>query len=275
MLATTQKLSNKEIDEFHERGVLRFDFGFDAGLLDRIVEKVHPHYSEEFRQRRAASVRLQDAWLLVDEVRRLAVDDRVARALGQLMGRTALPFQTLNFPVGTSQAPHSDTVHFNTIPAGLMAGVWVALEDVDEGNGPLVYYPGSHKLPYYSMQDFGLAPGCGQYSDYESRIRDIVRENGLEPEYGLVGKGEALIWHANLLHGGAPRREPGRSRHSQVTHYFGAGCRYYTPMLSDPDRLAYRDPEWIPRSPPGRLGLLLRRLRRRLRGRLRRLGAIR
>ena len=33
------------------------------------------------------------------------------------------------------------------MPEGFMCGVWVALEDMDMENGPLVYYPGSHKLP--------------------------------------------------------------------------------------------------------------------------------
>jgi ectoine hydroxylase-related dioxygenase (phytanoyl-CoA dioxygenase family) len=28
-----------------------------------------------------------------------------------------------------------------------MCGVWVALEDMSEGAGPLEYYPGSHKWP--------------------------------------------------------------------------------------------------------------------------------
>ena len=68
----------------------------------------------------------------------------------------------------------------------------------------------------------------------------------LEPAYGEINRGEALIWHANLLHGGAPTRVPGRSRHSQVTHYFFEGCRYYTPMESTPRFKAWRTPLWIP-----------------------------
>ncbi len=58
-------------------------------------------------------------------------------------------------------------------------------------------------------------------------------------------KGHALIWHANLLHGGSQQKDPRRTRHSQVTHYFFEDCKYYTPMHSQPDKLAYRKPEWI------------------------------
>ncbi len=42
-------------------------------------------------------------------------------------------------------------VHFNSIPQRFMCGVWVAMEDIAPDNGPLHYYPGSHKLPFYDM----------------------------------------------------------------------------------------------------------------------------
>ncbi|MFN3162528.1 MAG: phytanoyl-CoA dioxygenase family protein [Pseudohongiellaceae bacterium] len=244
--ANTQVLSADQIQEFHDRGILKVDFGFDPAMLDAIVEKVYPHYPEEFREGLTPVTRVQDAWKIIDEARRLAVDKRATTALEELYGRRALPFQTLNFPKGTSQMAHSDTIHFSTIPAGYMAGIWVALEDIDRDNGPLVYYPGSHKLPFYSMQDLGLEPGYKNYPLYEQRIRELVEEHDFEPEYGLVRKGEAIIWHANLLHGGAPQNDMQRSRNSQVTHYYFAGCKYYTPMESSPDKTTYRDPVWIP-----------------------------
>ncbi len=239
-------LSEQQIAEFHERGVLRVDFGFDPAMLDAIVEKVEAHYDDAYRQNPLLATRVQDAWKWVDESRQLAVDSRVRQALGELVGRKALPFQTLNFPIGTSQYAHSDTLHFSTIPEGYMAGVWVALEDIDEDNGPLIYYPGSHKLPFYSMQDLGLEPGYGNYHRYEQKIQELIAEKGFDSELGVVRKGEALIWHANLLHGGAPRKDLERSRHSQVTHYFFEGCKYYTPMESSKAKLSYRNPFWIP-----------------------------
>ena len=41
-------------------------------------------------------------------------------ALRELYQREPRPFQTLNFPVGTMQKPHADSVHFNSGPAGFM-----------------------------------------------------------------------------------------------------------------------------------------------------------
>lgn len=239
-------LTKEQFEEFHESGLLRIDFGFDERQLDAIIEKVEPHYDSAYRENPSIATRVQDAWKWVDEVRRLAVDQRVKQALAQLLERQPLPFQTLNFPIGTSQYAHSDTIHFSTIPEGYMVGVWVALEDIDEDNGPLIYYPGSHKLPYLSMQDLGLGQGYEYYPEYEKKIQELIREHDFKPEYGLVKKGEAIIWHANLLHGGAPRKSLERSRHSQVTHYYFEGCKYYTPMESTQNKIRYRKPFWIP-----------------------------
>ena len=239
-------LSAEQVAEFNDRGILIFDFGFDEDVLDAIVEKVYPWYPEDFREGRVPNGRVQDAWKMVDEARQIATDARVLSALEQLFDRKPLPFQTLNFPIGTGQKAHSDTIHFSTIPDGFMAGVWVALEDIDEENGPLVYYPGSQRLPYYSMQDLGLEAGYQQYPLYEQAVEKLIQEHGFKPEVGTVKKGQAIIWHANVLHGGADQIDMSRSRHSQVTHYFFEGCKYYTPMESSPDKLTYRDPVWIP-----------------------------
>ncbi len=241
-------LSPEQIAEFHERGVLKVDFGFAAELPDQIVRKVDSLYENPYRENPLQPTRVQDAWKQVDEVRQLAVDRNVLAALEQLVGRKALPFQTLNFPIGTTQCAHSDTIHFNTMPEGYMAGVWVALEDIDLDNGALVYYPGSHKLPYYSMQDLGLEPGYAHYHEYEQCIQNLIADENLQPEYGVINKGEAIIWHANLLHGGSSRKDIARTRHSQVTHYYFEGCKYYTPMESKPGKPSFRHPFWIPDS---------------------------
>ena len=87
-----------------------------------------------------------------------------------------------------------------------MAGVWVALEDIDEDNGPLMYYPGSHKLHEFSMDDFDLKQGYDNYDKYEERIQQLVEKEKLEGEYGVIKKGDALIWHVNLLHGALSRK---------------------------------------------------------------------
>ena len=48
----------------------------------------------------------------------------------------------------------------------------------------------------------------------------------------MLKKGQCLVWSANLLHGGSPHRDKGRTRHSQVTHYYFDDCQYYSPLSS-------------------------------------------
>ena len=116
-----------------------------------------------------------------------------------------------------------------------MCGVWVALEDVDAGNGPLFYYPGSHRLPDPFFQRFGLEAGLASYDRYEVAQEALVEAHELEPIEFHAKAGDALIWSANLVHGGKPIVEVGRTRWSQVTHYFFDGCVYVTPLFSDPE----------------------------------------
>ena len=52
------------------------------------------------------------------------------------------------------------------------------------------------------------------------------------PVRGRLRRGEVLIWASNLVHGGSMILDPDRTRMSQVTHYFGNGQMYFTPMLS-------------------------------------------
>lgn len=241
-------LTETQCEKFAEVGYLIIDFKFSKLLLDEIVTHVSYLYRKQPCSEFGAPRRVQDAWKSVNAVREVAVSSAVLSALKQLFGREPLPFQTLNFPVGTRQRSHSDTIHFNSIPRGFMAGVWVALEDIDRANGPLQYYPGSHKLPEYSMQDFNLKTGYSNYHKYEECIDRLIRDNGLVAEFGLVKRGEAIIWHPNLLHGGAEQLDPRRTRHSQVTHYFFSDCEYVTPMEGSREQPAYREPLWIPKT---------------------------
>jgi ectoine hydroxylase-related dioxygenase (phytanoyl-CoA dioxygenase family) len=148
-------------------------------------------------------------------------------------------------------------MHFNSDPPGFMAGVWVALEDMDLDNGPLVYYPGSQRLSFAEYSDVGFDATSDQYESYEAFIADRnrhyeewvaqqIRDHGYRAQYGTISRGQALIWSANLLHGGSEMRDTSRTRHSQVTHYLFEGSKgYYTPMRTEGDTQAWTEPEWV------------------------------
>ncbi|VWC97778.1 phytanoyl-CoA dioxygenase [Burkholderia lata] len=119
-----------------------------------------------------------------------------------------------------------------------MCGVWVALEDISEDAGPLEYYPGSHKWPIYTNEHIGLNASLLENKPtqelYEPMWRSLIEAHGLKKQTFTAKKGQALIWAANLLHGGGKQKSSSKTRWSQVTHYYFENCAYYSPLRSDP-----------------------------------------
>lgn len=201
---------------------------FEEGLIEAVRQWTKSRFSQNDMKGRS---RIQDAYRESDCVLRLARHPAVLSMLAELCGRRPIPFQTLNFPRGTEQNTHSDTIHFHSWPQRWMCGVWVALEDITESNGPLHYYPGSHRLPIVDAND-ASALDHG-YGHYEAAIQELVTIAGLKKERFLPRKGDCLVWAANLLHGGEPILDPQSSRFSQVSHYYFEGCDFFAPLLSD------------------------------------------
>lgn len=178
--------------------------------------------------------RIQDAWKNNADAKTLSLLPNIDRILRLFYQRDPIPFQTLNFAEGTEQHTHSDTVHFHSVPHGFMCGVWIALQDIDASCGPLHVYPGSHRMPAWDFHDLGLPSGRDSYQRYEDCMQAYVEAVGLKKHIVTMKKGQAVIWAATLLHGGERIDDRGKTRHSQVTHYYFERCLYYTPMLSDP-----------------------------------------
>jgi ectoine hydroxylase-related dioxygenase (phytanoyl-CoA dioxygenase family) len=248
-------------EDFERDGFVVFDSGVSTAVLGGVVAELEDDFvpaaerpfAKEARDRLRRRVpypytdhiRIQDAWRRSSKVHSIARAPTILGVLRELYGREPLPFQTLNFRLGTQQAPHADAFHFNSDPPGFMCGVWVALEDIDETSGPLVYYPGSHRLPETRTSDVPMAPGEEEYAKYEQYVGEQIEREGLKPHIGTLEKGQALVWASNLLHGGSPRKDPERTRRSQVTHYFFEGCSYWTPMMSGGDHVETRAPVFI------------------------------
>ncbi|WPZ33808.1 phytanoyl-CoA dioxygenase family protein [Thalassobaculum sp. OXR-137] len=163
----------------------------------------------------------------------LLCDEHILKVISMLLGVSALPFQTIMGHKGSQQLAHSDSIHMTTYPLGYLAATWLAFEDIHDDSGPLVYYPGSHKLDYAFSGKIGISVEDGQasyvayHNQYEPYVQNLIETNGLEPTYFDAKKGDVLIWHANLLHGGSPRRDRQWSRKALVCHYFAEGCVCY------------------------------------------------
>jgi hypothetical protein len=237
--------------DLHRDGYVVLDLpdGDFAARAERIKSGLHDRYDWAGWNRGARGrLRLQDAWASSEDVKSIAANPGMLGLLSTLYGRRAIPFQTLNFPVGTEQSVHSDAAHFSSVPERFMCGVWVALEDIGLEQGPLVYVPGSHAWPIYGNEHVGantsfLRADFDQYSQLDALWKALVAQSGVKPQRFVARKGQALIWMANLLHGGDLQNDRSRTRWSQVTHYYFEGCSYYTPLLSDPfyGRIHFKD----------------------------------
>lgn len=227
-----------------DRGYAVIDFPdpkFDE-RSERIKQRLAPMFGMDLNDPETVrsaqgNLRVQDAWRFDEDVKAIAANAQILELLNTLYGRRAFPFQTLNFPVGTQQALHTDSVHFSSIPERFMCGVWVAMEDIKAAAGPLVYLPGSHRWPVLTnalvgRRGWGVEQPSAQ-TPFERVWAALADASALQPERFLARKGQALIWAANLLHGGDEQADRSMTRWSQVTHYYFGNCIYYTPAFSD------------------------------------------
>lgn len=230
--------------DLYVRGYALIDFPDpDLGArIDRIKTNLLPMFDVDMADpavdKCAGRVRrVQDAWLFDEDVKSIAINQQVMALLSKLYGREAFAFQTLNFPVGSQQHLHTDSVHFSSVPERFMCGVWLAFEDVAPGAGPLTYVPGSNRWPILTNAMIGRrgyqSTSDSAQSPFEQAWMDMVKVTGLQQETFSARKGQALIWAANLLHGGSRQDDPMLTRWSQVTHYYFKDCIYYTPAFSD------------------------------------------
>jgi ectoine hydroxylase-related dioxygenase (phytanoyl-CoA dioxygenase family) len=245
-MQTTEKSNLKNY--FEENGYVVIDTELDSALFDDVITSLAPYFGDQRVEPQGVTFadygRVQDAWYLNTSVWKIATSKVVYKVLRELYGVTPKPFQTLNFYKGTHQSTHADSIHFNCEPFGMMCGVWVALEDIGPDQGPLRLYPGSHKLPEMNYQDFGLEPSQSQYPQYLKGIEGLIKKHSFTERRATISRGQAVIWAANVLHGGAPQNDLSLSRHSQVSHYYMGKPNAWKPSQSQDGR-RYFEPESV------------------------------
>ena len=156
-----------------------------------------------------------------------------------MLGHDTTLFQSINFLTGSEQRTHSDSIHMSTFPLDSMAATWVALENITPGNGPLHYYPGSHRLPYYLNANYAnegtpWLTGKQEYTAYEATIAQKIAEAGIQKQLFFARKGDIFLWHANLMHGGESHGNPAQTRKSMVFRYFSRAHICYHEITQRP-----------------------------------------
>jgi hypothetical protein len=177
---------------------------------------------------------------------RVARHPELMNWLLRLLGHPVKLLQTIASHKGSQQSAHSDSIHMTTYPCGYLAAAWIAFEDIHPDSGPLEFYPGSHRLPYVFSRDLKISVDDmkkGGYDSYRARyepfVQKLITEHGLRPKYFEARKGDVLIWHANLLHGGSKRRDLRLTRKALVGHYFAKGAFVYHDLSAVSSRQQY------------------------------------
>jgi ectoine hydroxylase-related dioxygenase (phytanoyl-CoA dioxygenase family) len=233
--------TQEQILAWSDKGYMILKDWFDVSTTDAIQQEVERLVSLD-KLRPTHDNKLMFANRMSSIVRDVTFDTRLTGLLDFILGTEVIPFQTINFFYGSNQRAHSDSIHMTTYPLGYLIAVWIALEDTTPENGPLFYYPGSHKLPYLLNSDFNegetaLQLGHKTYVDYEDRIEETIRNEHLQRDIFLAKKGDVLVWHANLIHGGLPVVNPALTRKSMVIHYFGKDVIKYHEITERPSLL--------------------------------------
>ncbi len=184
--------------------------------------------------------RIVEGWKKSKNIKIVAKNKKIEKFLNFLYDKKPLPISTINFLSGTEQPLHSDYIHFGSVPERYLAGVWYAFEDVGINNGPLTVVPMSHKLKTISFSDLNLpTPRTTQelkknYTVYENYLAELIKEKKLKKKKIYLKKGDAIIWAANLLHGGNKIKRKKATRLSQVVHYHFDKLNYiYNPCFTN------------------------------------------
>ncbi len=185
------------------------------GHMNRVTaeEKNHPH-------------KVNDLYLDYDEIRRISLDARLVAILSDLLPDTPVLCNTLSLDYGSEQGVHADSLYMTPRTPDHLAASWIALEDAPASAGPLVYYPGSHKIAPYVFSNGRRSEIAAEHGRWKAYVDAEIQSRGLQLTSFVPHQGDVFLWHAQLLHGGGARSDPRRTRKSLVSHYFTAGdCR--------------------------------------------------
>ena len=145
-------------------------------------------------------------------------------------GESTSLYTSLFYERGSGQDCHRDTPYFWTNPGYGYFGVWLALEDVEPDAGPLVVIPKNHKIidtelfrneigNMERLENGQLNPlSALLWQEYQSKVMEKCKAGCLKAKEVIINKGDTIIWHPQLMHGGAKIRNNNLSRKSFVMH---------------------------------------------------------
>ena len=170
---------------------------------------------------RMALGKLLDIYAVSEAARETIFAQPIHRFLDLIFQEPSMAFQSLSFMAGSGQPIHQDTAYVVVSSPMQFAASWIALEDIQPNTGELEYYEGSHEFEEFLWEGKykSMPPGSPDHERFLASLHEQAARMGLARKKFRPKKGDALIWSADLAHGGSKERDPETSRLSLVTHY--------------------------------------------------------
>jgi ectoine hydroxylase-related dioxygenase (phytanoyl-CoA dioxygenase family) len=229
--AELDPLAEDCFEQLRRNGFAVLPGNVSADICDEVVRDFRAYCeaapeSGKYKDANSLYERLASLHLVSAAARRIAFESRAARVVEAAFAKPFVVVGSLFFDKGSTQSIHRDTPAFFTNPLNHFFGVWTALEDVEPGSGPLLYYRSGHTV---APDDQLLADPSVNSENYFATVVAACQRSGLELVEYYPKKGDTLIWHPQLPHGGAPITKPDQSRRSIVFHYIPTGVPIYGP----------------------------------------------
>ena len=229
----------QQLLQWNRQGYLIWENFLDAETVDAINQDIEDLMGKNAVDFNYTGRKIFNTYRQSAVVRKVIKEKRLLELLSFILDKPVVPFQTIHFLKGSEQQPHSDAIHMSTFPQGYMIAAWFALEDIGPEQGPLSYFPGSQQLPYLTNADYDNDSNCWRVdgeanAKYEQKIAQLLAENNFPKMTFTAKKGDLLIWHGNLIHGGEPMLRREATRKSMVAHYYAKDVICYHEISERP-----------------------------------------
>ena len=169
------------------------------------------------------------AYQFISEVRNIALSPTVHKVMYELFQEPMVAHFDLTQWKSTERKWHQDDYLNDESINGHYAAVWFAIDNIAADSGPFQYIEGSNNWPVMRREKImakmkkedANSPSWPVLSEqFVGELFDEkIKENNIPVESFLPLRGQALIWHARLVHRGSLPKNSLCSRKSLIVHF--------------------------------------------------------